>query len=369
MRKPETATKVGVIGCGMISGAYLTACRNLLDIDIVKLSDLNMDAAKAKAEEYELEAVTVDALLSDPEIEIVLNLTIPAAHAEVNKRILNAGKHAYCEKPFAVELEEGREVLALAKEKNLRVGCAPDTFLGAGNQTCRKIIDDGWIGKPLSGTAVMMGAGVENWHSNPGFYYLKGGGPLFDMGPYYITALVNLLGPVERVCAMGKKGFESRIRTCDDRYGEVYPVEVDTHVAGNLMFKNGALVTLVMSFDVKKHSHKPIEIYGETGTLRVPDPNTFGGPVNLSLKGGEWSEIPLTHGYEEQMRSIGVADMARAIRTGTPAKASGELAFHVLEVMHALTKSSETRSFIEIESDPGQPEAFPLGIQRGKLEL
>jgi predicted dehydrogenase len=352
----------------MISGAYLTASQNLLDIDIVKCADLNMGAAEAKAEENGLKAVTVERLLADPEIDIVLNLTIPAAHASVNKQILNAGKNAYCEKPFAVELEEGREVLALAKERGLRVGCAPDTFLGAGQQTCRKIIDDGWIGNVLSGTAFMMGAGVENWHSNPGFYYLKGGGPLFDMGPYYITSLVNLLGPVASVCAVGKKGFSERVRTCDDRYGEVYPVEVDTHVSGNLIFKSGAVITLVMSFDVKKHSHKPIELYGETGSLQVPDPNTFGGPVNLSIKGGEWSEVPLSHGYEEQMRSIGAADMARAIRTDTPARASGDLAFHVLEIMHAFEESSASRAFVEIESDPGQPEAFPLGIQPGKLE-
>jgi predicted dehydrogenase len=369
MKKDEKAIKVGVIGCGMISGAYLTASQNLVDIDIVKCADLNMDAAKAKAEEYKLQAVTVDELLADPEIKIVINLTIPAVHATVNKQILNADKNAYCEKPFAVELEEGREVLALAKEKGLRVGCAPDTFLGAGQQTCRKIIDDGWIGKPLSGTAMMMGAGVENWHSNPGFYYLKGGGPLFDMGPYYITALVNLLGPVETVCAAGKKGFSERVRTCDDQYGTIYPVEVNTHVAGNLIFKNGAVITMIMSFDVKKHSHKPIEIYGEVGTLQVPDPNTFGGPVNISANQSEWTEVPLTHGYSDQMRSIGVADMARAIKSDTPARASGDLACHVLEIMHAFEKSSATRAFVDIESDPGQPEAFPLGLMRGKLAL
>ncbi|NOY76143.1 MAG: Gfo/Idh/MocA family oxidoreductase [Kiritimatiellaeota bacterium] len=352
----------------MISKAYLTASQNLLDIDIVKCADLNMEAAKAKAEEYGLLPMAVDELLADPEIEIVLNLTIPAAHAQVNKQILNAGKHAYCEKPFAVDLEDGREVLELAKEKGLRVGCAPDTFLGAGNQTCRKILDDGWIGNVLSGTAFMMSAGVENWHSNPGFYYLKGGGPLFDMGPYYITALVNLLGPVGSVCAAGKKGFSERIRTCDDRYGEIYPVEVNTHVTGNLLFKNGAVITLVMSFDVKKHSHKPIELYGETGTLQVPDPNTFSGPVNLSMKGGEWMEAPLSHGYDEQMRSIGVADMARAIKTNTPARASGDLAFHVLEVMHALERSSAERFFVDIESEPEQPAPLPLHLQPGKLD-
>lgn len=361
--------KVGIIGCGAISNAYLNAAKTFEVIDIVAGADINMDVAKAKAEEHNIKAVPVDEILADPEIKIILNLTIPQAHAEINIRALEAGKHAYCEKPFAVTREEGQGVLELAKEKGLMTGCAPDTFLGGGIQTCRKLIDDGVIGKPIAGTAFMMCHGHERWHPNPGFYYLNGGGPMFDMGPYYLTALVNLLGPVKRVSACTAKTFEERTCTCEARYGEILPVEVNTHVAGTMEFVSGAIITIVMSFDVWLHSNKCIELHGTEGSMEVPNPNTFGGPVNVSKPNVVgWQEYVLTHGYSDNMRSIGVADMAYAIQSGRKNRCSGELAYHILDVMHAFDESSESGTHIMIESTCERPEPFPLGLKNGQLD-
>jgi predicted dehydrogenase len=364
----STKTKVGVIGCGNISEAYFSAAKTFEDMEIIACADLNMEAVQAKAEEFDIKAMTVDAILAEPEIEIIINLTTPQAHTEVNLQALNAGKHVHCEKPFALELEDGKKVLELAKKKNLYVGCAPDTFLGGGNQTCRKLIDDNWIGKPIAGTAFMLCPGHESWHPNPGFYYLNGGGPLFDMGPYYITALVNLLGPVKRVCASSCRALDKRIATAETTKGQVLPVEVSTHLAGILDFECGAVITMVMSFDVQKHTHSNIEIYGTAGSIIVPDPNTFSGPVKISTNRAEWTEAPLSHGYTDNMRSIGVADMARAIKAGDKNRSSGELAYHVLEIMHAFEKSSKASTHITIESKCDQPAAMPMGLQNGKLD-
>jgi predicted dehydrogenase len=352
-------TKVGIIGCGNISGAYLKGAKAFNNIEVVSCADINMEAALAKAEEFEIKAVSVDEILADKDIEIIINLTTPQGHAPVNIQALNAGKHVHCEKPFAITLEEGQAVLKLAKEKNLYVGCAPDTFLGGGIQTCRKIIDDNWIGKPISGTASMMCAGHESWHPNPGFYYLNGGGPLFDMGPYYITALINLLGPVTRVCASTGKGFKTRTCTAEATNGTILPVETATHLTGILDFECGAIITVIMSFDVQKNSHKPIEIYGTTGSILVPDPNGFGGPVMVSTNRAEWKEMPLTHKYTENSRIFGVSDMADAIQAGRTNRCAGELAYHVLEVMHAFQKSSDNGCHVNIESTCEQPSALP----------
>ncbi|MDA3799212.1 MAG: Gfo/Idh/MocA family oxidoreductase [Kiritimatiellae bacterium] len=351
-------TKVGIIGCGNISGAYLNCVKQFPNIEIAAVADINMEAAQAKAEEFEIKAVTVDEILADKEIEIIVNLTIPQAHASVNIQALNAGKHVHCEKPFAVTLEEGQEVLKLAKEKNLYVGCAPDTFLGGGIQTCRKLIDDNWIGKPISGTAFMMCPGHESWHPNPGFYYLNGGGPLFDMGPYYITALINLLGPIKRVCASTGKGFEKRVCTAESTNGTILPVETATHLTGILDFECGTVITMTMSFDVQKHFHKNIEIYGTEGSLVVPDPNGFGGEILLSTYKGDWKEMPYSHKFTDNARIFGVSDMADAIKNGRINRCSGELAYHVLEVMHAFQKSSDSGCHVNIESTCEQPEAL-----------
>lgn len=363
------AVKAGVIGCGNISAAYFKAAAKLDDLNIVSCADLNMEAARARAEEFAVTAMTVDELLADPDIRIVINLTTPQSHAGVNLRALEAGKHVHGEKPFAVTREEGKAVLELARKKKLLTGCAPDTFLGAGLQTCRKLIDDGWIGRPVAGTAFMCCHGHEGWHPNPGFYYLKGGGPLFDMGPYYLTALVHLLGPVKRVSAICGRAFDERLATSEMAKGQILPVEVNTHAAGTLEFHGGAIITIIMSFDVWRHSAPPIEIHGTMGSLKVPDPNTFGGPVALFRPGYEgWEDVPLSHGYPENMRSIGAADMACAIQSGGSNRCSGELAYHVLDVMHAFDESSDRGVQVMIESTCEQPAALPMGLPEGRID-
>ncbi len=366
-------TKIGVIGCGHISDAYFKASEIFDNIEVIACADINMEAAKAKAEEYKIKALTVDELLADPEIKIVINLTIPEVHAEIAIKTLEAGKHAYAEKPLAVSTEEARKVLELAKAKGLRVGCAPDTFLGGGQQTARKLIEDGWIGKPISGTAVVMGCGPERYyHKAPAFFYEPGGGPMFDLGVYYVTALVNLLGPAKGVSAMVSKGFEYRVT---GRQGlnpyEKLPVHVPTHYSGSIEFQNAAVITLLSSFDVWANQHKAIEIYGTHGSLEVPNPNTFGGPVRVAVGDQslvKWSDCPITHQYTDNMRSIGAADMAKAIATGRKHRASGELGFHVLEIMESFEKSSNAKKYIELESTCEQPAAMPIGLRSGDLD-
>ncbi|WOO40951.1 Gfo/Idh/MocA family oxidoreductase [Rubellicoccus peritrichatus] len=361
-------TRIGVIGCGKISSAYFSTFARLPGVVAHACADLNNAAAEAAAEEWGMKAMTVDELLASDEIEVVLNLTIPAAHAEVNTRILEAGKHAYCEKPFSLEREEGQKVLALAKSKGLLVGCAPDTFLSAGQQTARKLIDDGAIGKPLSGTAFMMGHGPESWHPNPGFYYTKGGGPMFDMGPYYLTTLVNLLGPVKSVSGSTNRGFNERVAGHESRAGEILPVEIETHVAGILEFHSGAIVTIVTSFDVWQADHYPIEIHGTAGSLKVPDPNCFDGRNAIYRDGfSDWKDVPLLHPHSENSRGIGVADLADAAANGRPARCGGEIAYHVLDIMHAIHDSSNERKHIDIASTCERPAAMPMTPELDKL--
>jgi predicted dehydrogenase len=366
-------TKIGVIGCGQISDSYFKASETFDNIEVTACADINMETAKAKAEEYSIKALTVEELLADPEIEIVINLTIPKVHAEIAIKTLEAGKHAYAEKPLAISTKEAGKILELAEAKGLRVGCAPDTFLGGGQQTARKLIEDGWIGRPLSGTAVVMGCGPERYyHKAPAFFYELGGGPMFDLGVYYITALINLLGPAKGVSAMVSKGFEYRVTGPQGlKPYEKLPVEVPTHYTGTIEFENGALITLLSSFDVWKHSHNCIEIYGSHGSLQVPDPNTFGGPINLAVgdqRAVEWKECPITHQYTDNMRSIGAADMAKAIKTSRKHRASGELAFHVLEIMEAFEESSKAQKYIKLKSTCEQPAAMPVGLRLGELD-
>jgi predicted dehydrogenase len=362
---------VGIIGCGNISNAYFKGANTFEVLNIVACADLLPEVAKAKAEEHGCIAQSVDELLANPDVELVINLTLPAVHAEVSLQALNAGKHVHCEKPLAVHLEDAKKVMDLAAEKNLKVGCAPDTFMGAGLQTCRKLVDDGWLGRPIGGTAFMMGRGPESWHPNPSFFYEIGAGPMFDMGPYYITALVHLLGPIKRVAAITSKAFEVRTATCEAQFGKQLPVHVPTHYTGALEFHSGANITMTVSFDVYAHGHSPIEIYGTEGSLKVPDPNTFGGPVSLwTPTGREWKEQAFSHRYATNMRGIGAADMAMAILhadKGYKQRASGSLAYHALEVMHAFEKSSLTGTHTSIESKPEQPDALPLGLIEGRL--
>lgn len=361
--------KVGIIGCGNIFNAYVKGCRAFPILDLVACADIDAGRAAAKAAEHGLKALAVDALLADPDIRIVINLTVPAAHAEVSLAAIAAGKHVHSEKPLATTRADGQRVLAAAKDRGVLVGCAPDTFLGGGLQTCRKLIDDGWIGRPVAATAFMLGHGMEHWHPNPEFFYKPGAGPMFDMGPYYLTALVSLLGPAARVTASAHISFPERLVTSQPNFGQRIKVETPTHVAGVLDFASGAVGTLITSFDVWSHNLPRIEIYGSEGSLSAPDPNTFGGPVRVRRAGApEWSELPLTHGYTENMRGIGVADMAYALTTGRPHRASGALAYHVLDLMQAFLDASAAGQHIAIRSACERPAALPVGLMPGTLD-
>jgi predicted dehydrogenase len=362
--------KVGIIGCGNISGAYLGISKKFKILDVVACADLIPARAKEAAKKFKIKkACTVQKLLADREIEIVMNLTIPNAHFSVAMAALESGKNVHNEKPLAITRAEGKKLLKIAREKGLRVGGAPDTFMGGGFQTCRKLIDDGEIGDPIGAIAFMVCHGHESWHPDPEFYYKVGGGPMFDMGPYYITALVNLLGPIRRVTGSARISFPERLITSAPKNGTKIKVDVPTHVVGVMDFKNGAVGSIITSFDVWAAHVPRIEIFGSKGSLSVPDPNGFGGPVSiLRSSGGGWQEVPLTHGYNDNNRSIGVADMAYAIRSGRKHRANGELTYHVLDVMHAFHDASKTGVHILLKSTCERPAALPTGLKEGTLD-
>jgi len=362
--------KVGIIGCGNISGIYGKICSGMEILELAACADLIPERAKAFAGTYSVpKAVSPRELLADPEIGIVLNLTIPKVHGEVGLAALEAGKSVYNEKPVAVKREDGLKMLKIAARKNLLVGGAPDTFLGGGHQTCRKIVDDGVIGEPVAATAFMLCHGHESWHPDPEFYYKVGGGPMFDMGPYYLTALVNLLGPVASVAGSARKTFAKRLITSEQKKGTEIVVDVPTHIAGIMNFSSGAVGTIVTSFDVWAADVPRIEVYGSLGSLSVPDPNGFGGPVRVRLAAdSEWREVPLSHGYAENSRGLGVADMASAILTGRKARAGGELAYHVLDLMHAFHDSSDRGEHVRMKSTCARPAPLPGDLAPGKID-
>ncbi len=364
-----TKVKVGIIGCGAISPAYFKGCSIYDNLEIVACADLDATRARARADEFGVPRVhTVEDLLHDPEVELVVNLTVPQAHVPVNIAALGAGKHVYVEKPFALDRASARTVLWLARRKRLLVGCAPDTFLGGGIQTARKLLDDGAIGDPVAATAFCCGHGHESWHPSPQFYYQRGGGPMFDMGPYYLTALVNLLGPARRVCASTRITFPTRTITSQPFHGTTIEVETPTHLAGTVDFANGAIATVVMSFDMWGHHLPRLEIYGTRGSMVVPDPNTFGGDVLLrESTEKEWRTVAHTH-ITDIGRGTGVADMAAAIRTGRPHRASGRLAAHVVDVMQSFEESSTKGRHVTIRTTVDRPAALPSGLARGQLD-
>ena len=359
---------IGIIGCGNISGAYLKAARSFPVLDIRAVADLRPEVAAARAAEYGLVAKSIGALLADPEIGLVINLTIPRAHVDVGLRVLAAGKHVYSEKPLGVEFAEGRRLLEAARAAGLRVGSAPDTFLGGAHQTARQLVDAGTIGQPIGGTAFFMCPGHESWHPDPAFYYDFGGGPMLDMGPYYITDLVNLLGPVAQVSGMTSMARRERVITSAPKKGQVMPVKVPTHVAGTLRFANGAIVQIAMSFDVAGHNHTPLEIYGTEASLLVPDPNNFGGEVKVKRPGGEWVDEPVTLPYADgNYRSLGVADMAHAILANRPHRASGDLALHVLEVMEAFATAAREERIVDITTTVDRPAPIAESLKDGRI--
>jgi predicted dehydrogenase len=352
---------IGVVGCGVISSIYLENCTSYAHMRVVACADLDLTRAKAQAERFSIaRAETVEELLADPSIEIVVNLTVPSAHATVGLAALRAGKSVYNEKPLSISRKDGQMLLREARARGLRVGCAPDTFLGGGLQTCRALIDEGAIGTPVAATAFMLGRGPEGWHPDPEFFYKRGAGPMFDMGPYYLTALASLLGPVRRVTGSARISFAERIIGSAPKRGATIKVETPTHVAGVLDFASGPVATLVTSFDVWAAEVPRLEIYGSEGTLSLPDPNTFGGPVRLRRGGEErWEELPLTHGYAANSRGLGVADMAEAMRLGRAHRANGDLAYHVLDIMHAVHDASEQGRHIEMSSTCTRPDPLP----------
>jgi predicted dehydrogenase len=362
--------KVGIIGCGNISSVYCKAGGRFDILELCGCADLIQERAEARAAQFDIpSACGVGELLADPEIEIVVNLTIPKAHAEVALAALEAGKSVYNEKPLAVSRADGLRILQLAKAKGLLVGGAPDTFLGGGIQTCRKLIDDGWIGEPVAATAFMMGHGHESWHPDPEFYYKVGGGPMFDMGPYYLTALVNLMGPVKRVTGSTRITFPERTITSKPKFGTMIKVDVPTHVVGVLDFRSGAIGTIITSFDVWGAELPRIEVYGSRGSLSVPDPNGFGGPVRIRQAGAkEWIEVPLAYGYRDNSRGLGVADMAYALRSGRPHRANGDLTYHVLDIMEAVHDASREGRHVELSSTCERPAPLPLGLRDGLLD-
>ena len=353
---------VGVIGCGNISKAYFSLAPLFRGIEMRACADINMDAARARAKEFGLRAETVDALLKADDIDIIVNLTIPAVHYEVSKAVLDAGKHVYSEKPFVLSVKEGLDLKKRAEKKGLRVGSAPDTFLGGAHQLVRNLIDTGRVGRITSGTCHVMSHGMENWHPNPDFFFQPGAGPVLDIGPYYVTNLIQLIGPVKQVAAFASTPAKERTIGSKPRAGEKIPVNTPTTIHGVLEFENGAVVTLNTSWDVWSYAHSPMELYGEAGTVYVPDPNFFGGEVvftdgpKVVKKLPKWQHpfgVPNEmhgHGMMANYRTAGLADMALAIGEGRPHRCSMELALHAVDVMTGLLRSGETGKFVAMQT-------------------
>lgn len=383
--------KVGIIGCGVISDTYISNIKSMFHwLDITACAALHLESAKKTADKYDIpKACSTEELLADPDIEIIINLTIPAVHTEINRQILNAGKHLYCEKPFALNLQDAKETLELAKSKGLMVGAAPETFLGAGLQTCRKVIDEGWIGTPISATANMISHGTETWHASPEFYYKDGAGPMLDMGPYYLTALVSLLGPISRTSCFSSIGNKTRTIYSEPLRGKVIDVDVPTTYNGIIEFASGVNANINMTFDVWMSSLPKLELYGTEGTLLIPDPNLFGGKIkvfrkervldSLHLFGGngqpystdynDLQEIPQV--FQEPMeyiRGLGVLDMAYALVYGRKHRTNEELIYHVTEAMLSFDESVKTGEVYSLKSTCERPEPMPRGVEFGELD-
>ena len=372
---------IGIIGCGHISDAYLIGALKSAYLAVMGVADIRPEAASAKAETHGVAALTIEDLLDHPEIEIVVNLTVPLAHREVSEQILDSGKHVYSEKPLAATFDDARALMETAAAAGKRVGCAPDTFFGAAHQTARWTIDEGRIGRVVGGSVAFLTKGMEDWHPSPDFLFQQGGGPALDAGPYLVTQLVNLLGPVRAVVAIGSRGRDRRMITSQPRHGEYIDVEVDTTVNAILLFESGANVALTTSWDVIDSVRPPIEIYGVEGALRTASPNWFGGEVHLSQGGGAWapssrkgspsgrSTGSLDPGViVADYRSIGIVDMAVALRQDRRHRASGELALHVLEVLEGVATSVSFGCRVEMTTTCDRPAPVPPGADERVLE-
>ncbi|MDA9208290.1 Gfo/Idh/MocA family oxidoreductase [Octadecabacter sp.] len=358
---------IGLIGCGNISTTYLDLAPLFKGVEIRSVTDLDAELAAEKAETYGVRSEPLDAMLASDDIEMVVNLTIPEAHYAISKQALEAGKHVYSEKPFVLSLEEGLELTALAKAKGVRLGSSPDTFLGGSHQQARAVLDAGDVGDIVSGTCHIMGHGMEDWHPNPDFFYREGGGPILDMGPYYLTNLVQLLGPVARVQTVSDTPFKTRTIANGPRNGEDVPVTTPTTFHAILQFANGAIITLGASWDVWKHRHDHMELYGTKGSLFLPDPNFFGDVVKMAKPGGEIEDLAVTthpfhvdnQGTQANYRTAGAADMAQAVLEGRPHRCNGDLALHVVEVMTSILKAGETGHALDMQTSCERP--LPLG--------
>ncbi len=363
--------KIGIIGCGNISTKYFATVESFRILEVKSCADLRHERAEESAAKYGCEAVSTKDLLQDKEIEIVVNLTIPKAHSEICLAAIEAGKNVFTEKPLATNRKDGAKILAAAEEKGVRVGSAPGTFLGGGLQTCRKLIDEGAIGRPVAAAAFMMSHGHESWHPDPAYYYKEGAGPMFDMGPYYLTALTTLLGPVTRISGSAGIQIGERTITSEPKYGEKIVVETPDHVAGTLEFENGAIGTIITTFATWHSSLPRIEIYGTEGSLSVPDPNTLAGPVRIAPAGQrEWENVPLTHSHTESREKwgIAVADMAHAIVGGRPHRATGKQAYHVLDLMQGFLEAPQEGKYHIVESTFERPEPLPMGLADDMLD-
>ena len=372
MTMPTTPVRVGIIGCGDIAKkAYVPACKRFPGLELVACADRDVARAEGLARDAGLPAGTsVAALLADPAIELVINLTIPQAHAEVNRACLAAGKHVYCEKPFGIDRDEGRAVLVEAAKRGLLVGSAPDTVLGSAVQTARHYIDAGLVGRIIGGSCHMLCGAPEAWHPNPAFLYQRGAGPLFDMGAYYLHTLITLIGPVRRVAAAAATTWTSRTIGSQPLRGQAFAVEVPTHVCALLTFHSGAIVNVTLSFDVRGTSTLPnMELFGAEGSIQIPDPNFCEGDVRINRRDVHaWTTYQPTHGYRTGSRGVGVADMARAIRSGRTHRANGELAMHALDIMAAIAEAAAGAGQVDIATTCERPAAMPLGLSDGEID-
>lgn len=354
------AMTVGIIGLGNVSRQYLATLARLDILELAAVADRDESRATHVAGELGVRAESVDRLLVDADIDLVINLTVPAAHAEVTRRAIDAGKSVFSEKPLATNLPAAKELVESARRSGVRLGCAPDTVLGTGVQTARRAVDDGVIGRPVAATASMLIPGHEHWHPNPDFFYQPGAGPLLDRGPYEITTLLTLLGPVIEVIGMSSRPRTSRTVRSGDRSGQTFPVAVDTHVTGSLRHASGVVSTIIMSFDAVGTRSSHVEIHGTDASLIVPNPNKFDGDVQLRRLGDpDWSVLPVSAGYEGAARGYGAADLA-ATAPGEE-RASGRLALHALDVMLSVLRSSEIGRVLPLSTTCERPAPVPLG--------
>jgi predicted dehydrogenase len=356
----RTPARVGIVGCGVISAHYAENAAAFDSFAITACADLDPARAAALAAAHELEALTLDELVADPEIDVVLNLTPPAAHVAVTRASLAAGKHVYSEKPLATTAADALDLLADAERRGLRIGCAPDTFLGGPYQAALELIRSGAIGEPLSVGATMLVGGADGWHPDPEIFFADGAGPLLDMGPYYLTAIVALLGPVARVAGFASTRAPERTIATGPRAGERFPVTTPTHVAASLELESGVTGSLVTSFDAHDRYVCDLEIHGTDGTLGLPDPNAFHGPVRIRLGRADWEDAAFASRGAADARGLGLHDLVEAIAAGEPHRASGRLAAHVVEVARSVLRSADERAVIEIESSLEQPRPLPV---------